>query len=438
MFGNPNVLTAVHRARLRAAAVPAERPGGPDHDPRRLRRRPRTTCSAPLRSTPSNPAGDDAARFAFIRRRSSNIPIAIPVTVRSGDRLRPALHGLRDHPDWCRCPKSTSPSGDSPPPRSRTSNASPKGSPGQTGRLSGLDDTSCITAHRRSSRAARAVHRQPLGLRPADADDPRRRDLPAPGGLRPRRSSYPLDHRMRAPDLPAGRPGETDHRRGRCTVGPRPRVHRSRRRRAKAASPSQLRAGDLILPARADDQPRRRRRAERLPDSDAELGTNAGALPRQRQGRHDHGRIGVAPGRPDRVDLLRRADARQPVPAVHDRRRLRDSRQADRQADSRPEDRPGSPPSSKICRSCPSNSSKCTSSPPIAGSSRPRRGVPSTRSTLTSSHGTTRLPTRAPVRRQRHRRPARKPMPRGPSALRSASSRRGPTTPTPAPSPTSP
>ena len=43
------------------------------------------------------PGADDAARFAFYVP-ILDIPISIPVSVRSGDRLRPAVHRLRHHP----------------------------------------------------------------------------------------------------------------------------------------------------------------------------------------------------------------------------------------------------------------------------------------------------------------------------------------------------
>ena len=197
----------------------------------------------------------------------------------------------------------------------------------------------------------------------------------------PRASYPPITDCERQTFQPVAQ-ARADHERSRLAIGPRPRVHDpagAEHSRLALAAPD--RRADP--PRRADDQPRRRRRAERLH-----------ATPRpssaSRRPSHcpDNAKVGTI------VDQIRRAPGRssrarstsaqpkpgQPVPAVHDRRRLRHPRQADRRAAPRPEDRPDHAPSSKTCRSCPSKSSRCTSSPPIAGSWRRRPTAPSTRS----------------------------------------------------------
>ena len=96
-------------------------------------------------------------------------------------------------------------------------------------------------------------------------------------------------------------------------------------------------------------------------------------MPRQRQDRHlQHRHSPALDGPLHGLPLHRRAEARRPVPALHDRRRLRHPRQARRLLQTRSRDRPGSPPTSPTCPRSPSTTSTSTSSPPIAAWWRPR------------------------------------------------------------------
>ena len=56
-----------------------------------------TSCLAPRRSSSSNPSGEETALFAFIVP-TLNIPIDIPVTVRTESDYGLTLHRLRTSP----------------------------------------------------------------------------------------------------------------------------------------------------------------------------------------------------------------------------------------------------------------------------------------------------------------------------------------------------
>ena len=97
VFGNPRAIDALHLARLRPDAVPAVNSqaglitiqANYEGDPDNL------LGTAPLYDM--DPRDTQTARFGFIVP-TLNIPITIPVTVRTGERLRPALHRRRNHP----------------------------------------------------------------------------------------------------------------------------------------------------------------------------------------------------------------------------------------------------------------------------------------------------------------------------------------------------
>ena len=141
--------------------------------------------------------------------RPSNIPIAIPVAVRTATDygLRFTVSGITQLTPLAEVDLTFwgFPAG-----RSHNAERFPKGIARRTRPAAPAWPTpSCIAdADRRPASPNQPLHRQPVRLqRRAAADDPRRRDLPGPGRARPRRSLLPADHRLRTPDLQTGRSG---------------------------------------------------------------------------------------------------------------------------------------------------------------------------------------------------------------------------------------
>ena len=149
----------------------------------------------------------------------------------------------------------------------------------------------------------------------------------------------PGDHRLREtrPSNRSSTPRLTTEEAD-CALRPR---HRARARHsswASADSPSEIRSATVTLPRGPDDQPRRRRRPERLHRRPGEL--------RQRGPRPTApttSKIGTFAIDTPALDgpltgslYFGEPQARQPVPALHGRRRLRHPRQARRLGPPRP------------------------------------------------------------------------------------------------------
>ena len=150
-----------------------------------------------------------------------NIPIAIPVTVRTGDDygLRFTVSDITQLTPLAGADITIWGFPAEPEPRRP---ALPERLPGNPAGCPGLADASCNRSSDRGERPQPPVHRQPDHLqRRAAGDDTRRRDLPGPRPLLPRRQQLPGDHRLRERDLQTAPPGEPDHQRDRLRLGPR-------------------------------------------------------------------------------------------------------------------------------------------------------------------------------------------------------------------------
>ena len=214
----------------------------------------------------------------------------------------------------------------------------PKGSPGQPAGLPGLD-------RRRLHRGAdprRSIPIRPLTDNPTICTgeplvtDARRPDLPGPGHLSHAESSLSGDrpaanNETFKPVLQAGpTTNEADSASGLDIDLSAPQFL------GFAASPSQIRSAIVTLPDGLTINPDAADGQSACTDAQANFGTEGpGELPRQRQdrdGQRSTRRRSTAPL--DRLALHRRTEAGRPVPALHDRRRLRDPRQARRLASS--------------------------------------------------------------------------------------------------------
>ncbi len=167
-------------------------------------------------------------------------------------------------------------------------------------------------------------------------------------------------------------------------------------RRAERASVPRLRQlalgaqkGDRDDAPGVHDQSRRRRRADGLHRSAGELRRrDPGALPQQLEDRHlrdrDPGPAVVPPG----VRLHRRTEARRSVPALPDRLRLRDQREAGRDLPARSADRPAD----RVLRRPAAGALRRLPAPPLLLRSRPDgdphavHGLPGRRPLLPLEH----------------------------------------------------
>ena len=154
-------------------------------------------------------------------------------------------------------------------------------------------------------------------------------------------STYPGDDRLRKPEVRPPPAGEADNARGRRPGGTRPAAQSRSVPRRRSALAVDAAHGDPDPARRALGQPGRRGWTDRLHRRTGEFRTEpARRLPGQRKdrdGRSPH----AGPRRPARrLALHRQAAARQPVPRLHDLRRLRDPRKAGRRGPSRSENRP--------------------------------------------------------------------------------------------------
>ena len=177
--------------RLRPAAVPVRCPGRADHHPRQLRRRPQP----PARHRPDLRRRSQAARkppASPSTCRRSNIPVAIPVTVRSASD-----YGLRFTVSNI---TQTVPLSEAdltfwgfPADEVHDDERFPKGSPGTTRRAARNSPTPAASPHADPRQpSGSAADRQPLGLRGADGDHARRsRPTSDPATFMHAESSYP-------------------------------------------------------------------------------------------------------------------------------------------------------------------------------------------------------------------------------------------------------
>ena len=298
-----------------------------DRDPARRGRTVPARHSAHLRR---RSAGHQTALFAFI----------VPDPEHSDQhsrrgahrrRLRPPLHRRRHHPGDPSGRRQSRPSGASRPNPATMPSASPK-APWRTGQLPGSRRHELPWASQ-SSRASRCI-RSPTTRPPApepltasltvqtyqDPEHPTHRTGELSGDDRAAiwRSSTPFSTPVRPPN-------ETDSPSGLNIELSAPQFL------GRAASPSEIKNSDRHPAGRLHDQPRRRRRSDRLHRRTGQLRLRGpGQCP-------DNSKIGTfsigtqaLPGRLEGVRLYRRTEARQPVPPLPDRLRLRDQRQARR------------------------------------------------------------------------------------------------------------
>ena len=194
-----------------------------------------------------------------------NIPIAIPVTVRTATdyglrfnvsditQLTPLSE--RQHDDLGLPGRADS----------TTRSASPAGSPGEPAGCPGLADTSCNASPTKPS-----IPNHPFTDNPTPAAvspghrRSRSRPTRTPATSRTPLSSYPAIEGCEQRDLQTAPAREPDHRRNRLAVGTRPQPAAPSSSRAFAASPSEIKSAVVTLPRGPDDQPRRGRRPERL------------------------------------------------------------------------------------------------------------------------------------------------------------------------------
>ena len=170
----------VHVVGLRSRPVPVQLPGGTDHRLRQLRRQPELPARhrADLRSR-TQPA--NRRRSAGLhRRRSLNIPINIPVAVRTGSD-----YGLRF--TVSNITQLTPLAGANltfwgfPAERSHDAERFPKGAPGEPANCPDSTDTSCIGTPTPVEHPVQPIHRQSDDLhREPLVTTPRSPDLPGP------------------------------------------------------------------------------------------------------------------------------------------------------------------------------------------------------------------------------------------------------------------
>ena len=244
---------------------------GPDHDPRRLRRRLRTPARdrPDLRrrtGPPMTPPASPSTRRSWKSRSRSRSRFAPGPTTACGSPS-PAS------PSWCPLKKRRHDLLGLPGQRrTTTSNASRRARPGNPAGCPGSTTPAASPTPTRRQRADRAVHRQPA----RSARRPMTTTLDVetyqdPGDFSTPRAATPDVTECERQTFQPVAQARADHRRGRLAVGPRPRIQRS----AGAGTPRRPRSsGPATDPSRrADDQPRRRRWAERLLRCRGELGT---------------------------------------------------------------------------------------------------------------------------------------------------------------------
>ena len=152
----------------------------------------------------------------------------------------------------------------------------------------------------------------------------------------------------------------------------------------EAPTPSTLRSATLTLPPGLTVNPDAADGQTSCSDAQAGFGTGlGGSVPGQLEDRDGRGAHAGARRAARRLALHRRTAARQPVPAVHALRRLRDPREARGRRPSRPADRPADRDDDRTCRRCRSKPSTCTSSRPTGACWRRRRSARSTAPTST-------------------------------------------------------
>ena len=159
-------------------------------------------------------------------------------------------------------------------------------------------------------------------------------------------------------------------------------------------SPTELRATTVTLPPGFSINPNAADGKTACTDAEASFGTEEEAQCPEfsKVGSLDDRQLG-APGPAARLRLPRRAAARQPLPDLPRRQRLRHPRQARRHGHARPGDGPARRSPSRTCRRARSPPSTCTSSAPNAACSRPRPSAAPTRSPPPSLPGTRALGT---------------------------------------------
>ena len=349
--GRQNV-TQPARGRLRQPERdhrPARRPTSPSTQ---CPRPPRPAWSRPRRTTKANPnfllgtapvfdmdaAGRRRDRAPRLHRADREHPDHHPDRVRTGTDygLRMTVAGITpDDPARVRRPDGLGLPGR---PTTTTDDASQRLA-GRTGRLPGPCRRRLRTVHLRRSAAITCPRRSSTTRRPA----PGRTAAGRASTSRPTRTrASSTTRKPRTRRRPAAR-NETF--KPVLNVGltiERGRLRRrdstcSCKRRSSSASPTRRRrsARRAVDPAgRAHDQPGRRRRPDRLHRRAGQLrqrGARANA-PTTRRSAPSTSRTPALDGAPHRLALLRRAEAGQPVPRLHGRRRLRHPRQARRRA----------------------------------------------------------------------------------------------------------
>ena len=224
--------------------------------------------------------------------------------------------------------------------------------------------------------------------------DARRRHLPGPDAPAHAGPQLPGDDRLRKRELRPGlQPRADDAPRPTRPPGSTSSCKAAQFLEGEAPSPSTLRSATLTLPAGPDRSTPTPPTAR--PPAPTRRPTSAPTAPAHCP---DNSKIGTfdvdtpaLDGPLDRLALHRRTEARQPVPGLHDLRRLRHPRQARRRRPARPADRPADDDASPTCRRSRSKSSTCTCSPPTAAWWRRRPAARSTRRDVDSRRpGTTR------------------------------------------------
>ena len=154
LFGNPNAIDQCTLSRLRPRQCPSNSQAGLitihanyEGDPDDL------LGTAPIYDL--DPQADRDRALLPSSCPTLDIPIQIPVAVRTGGRLRPALHRPGHHPARPARRRRTDLLGLSRRSRATTPSASPKARPGNPAGCPGLADTSCIAS---PTAAAISVH----------------------------------------------------------------------------------------------------------------------------------------------------------------------------------------------------------------------------------------------------------------------------------------
>ena len=288
-------------------------------------------------------------------------------------RLRPALHGLEHHPDDAAGRAPTSRSGASRPTTAHDAERFPPGQPGLARRLPGRRRHELHRQRRhRGEHHRSAPDRQPEHLHRRAAAGRRSTSRPTRTRrhLATQTADYPATTGCEQADLQPGRStsslttNEAD-----SPSGPRHRAAGADQfLGAGAVALDSCARRSSTLPDGLHDQPRRRRRPDRLHRRRRpNFGTEApAACP-------DNSKIGTFEVDTPALDgpLIGSLYIGEPKPgdqyrAVHDRRRLRHPRQARRLGPARPADRPADRRRRRPAAGPVRRRSTCTSSPPTA------------------------------------------------------------------------